>query len=355
MEKRTIAIWAPKWLYYFDTGITIFIHGLYQTIRKSEKYKLLKITPKMCNFQSIEESQEFVKKHNIAFVMYHDVRRIPAIKSHEKGLNYLETLVPFLNPESAHVSDDKIETKKILRKLNIPVLPDFSIRNKKQLTETLEANKLYVAKPHNAESGNGVKLIKMTGDDIFEYFDTKWRKLRVEDTQNGIMLSRNFNLLLFTTIAFYTFAFSMFFERIIPSYTFFLLSILGLGFFLRISKKMNLNFTYNPLMLEPFFGDNTEEFYCLRCTVLDGKVLESAKKANKKNITPNISHGGKASNIELTPEQKEIAISATKAVGAIVCEINVGPIGVYCQQTKVNVGKILAEYAMKYCDETHIK
>ena len=90
-----------------------------------------------------------------------------------------------------------------------------------------------------------------------------------------------------------------------------------------------------------------------------------SKKSKQEKYTPNISHGGKASNIELTPEQKEIAVAATKAVGAkytgvdllyangktIVCEINVGPIGVYCQQTKVNVGKILAEYAMKYCDE----
>lgn len=122
-------------------------------------------------------------------------------------------------------------------------------------------------------------------------------------------------------------------------------------------------------MLEPFFGDGMDEFYCLRCTVVGDQVVEAAKKANKRNVTPNISHGGKASKIVLSKEQEAMAIASTKAVGAtyagidllfahgdtVVCEVNVGPIGVYCEQTGVDVGGIIGEHAMQKCNERMLK
>lgn len=364
-KKQTIAVYIPTWLYQFDTGITIFVRGLYRSIKKSKDYRLLKINPFTCSFASVGEAKRFVEKYNIALVIYHDSRIFPARKTWKKGLDYLESCVPFLNTKAAHIADDKFETKRLLRTVNVPVVPDVLIRTCAELQEEMEEGLLYIGKLHNSASGRGVKLIKRTGTNIFEYRDGLWRKICVQDTKYGLKFSGDLEWDAFIRVGIFIIIFIYFISTISPlaglslSYLSFVVMIL------RISYKLDQNLTYNPLMLEPFFGENTEEFYCLRCTVIGDEVVESAKKSNKKNVTPNISHGGKATNTVLSKEQENMAVAATKAVGAnfagvdllhaggktIVCEVNVGPIGVYCEQTGVDVGKILGEYAIQQCDK----
>lgn len=367
-KKQAIAVYVPAWLYRFDTGITIFVRGLYRSIRKSENYRLLKIKPSLCTFRSIDEAKAFVQKHNIALVIYHDSRGAPTRKACEKGLDFLESCVPFLNAKKVHVADDKIETKRLLRKFDIPVVPDIIIRNCVELWREMEEGKLYIGKLHNSASGRGVKLIRRTNSDLFQYLDGVWRKIYARDTKYGLKLSGGLDWRIFMFVGFLVSVFIYVIFIISPLAAFSLLYLSATVMILRISYKLEQNMTYHPLMLETFFGENTEEFYCLRCTVIGDEVVESAKKSNKKNVTPNISHGGKATDIVLSKEQKDMAIAATKAVGAtyagvdllharkktIVCEVNVGPIGVYCEQTRVDVGKILGEYAMRQCDRMKV-
>ncbi len=362
-EKQAIAVHVPSWLYQFDTGITIFVRGLYKSIRESGEYRLLKIGPSQCEFNSLDEAKEFVKKNNIALVIYHDNRIAPARKAREKGLNYLEQCVPFLNPKESDIANDKIETKRILRMLNIPVLPDASIRTRAELYAQMEEGKLYVGKLHDSGSGRGVKLIKRIENNFFEYHDRVWKKINVRDTEKGIKLSNVWGISVFFLIGLCIFALLFFAFNIRSVTALLLLGLSTIEVALYLPDKLGQSFVYSPLMLEPYFGDGTDEFFCLRCTVIGDEVVEAAKKANKKNVTPNISHGGKATSIVLSQEQKDMAIAATKAVGAtysgvdllyaegrtVVCEVNVGPIGVYCEQTGVEVGKLLAEYAIQQC------
>ena len=117
--------------------------------------------------------------------------------------------------------------------------------------------------------------------------------------------------------------------------------------------------------MEPYFNDDPSGFASLRCTVIGDEVVEAVKRMNRKNITSNLSSGGTAQKIELAEYQKEMAIAATKAVGAdyagvdlLVCggksvigEVNIGPFTVFGKHTGVNVGQIFGEYVMKKCDE----
>ena len=363
-KKQTIAVYIPQWLAHIDTGLVQFTNGLYSTIEQSEKYNLLKITPRMCKFKSIKEARAFVQKNNIAFVMYHATRGTPQNQTYEKGIDLLEQCVPFLNPKSVHIADDKLETKQILRKNGIPVLSDRTIRNRAELFNELHNGEIYVVKPHNSESGNGVKLIQLINNQLYEYQDRLWKKIRATNTKNGIILLSAFGPRQAITVSFFIAAFICLVFGISASIVNLFLCLGTLGLLFNFQKMVKQNFVYSPLMLEPFFGDSMDEFYCLRCTVIDGKVVESAKKANTNNVTPNISHGGKATNIALSTEQEALAIAAANAVGAkyagidllhangqtIVCEINVGPIGVYCEQTGVDVGSLLAKYAIEQCD-----
>lgn len=364
-SKQTIAVYVPTWLYQFDTGITIFVRGLYRSIKQSKKYRLLKLNSSSCSFVSLDEAKAYVEKNAIVLVIYHDNRVIHPRKAYKKGLEYLESCVPFLNAKESDVANDKLETKRILRTLNIPVLPDVSIRTRAELWREMKEEKLYVGKLHDSGSGRGVKLIKRIHNDFFEYHNRAWRKIHVRDTAQGIELSSDLGLYTFLSMGLCIFTSIFFILNIHSLVALFLVSLAIIELTLYMPNKFDRNFIYNPLMLEPYFGDGTDEFFCLRCTVIGNKVVEAARKTNKKNITPNISHGGKATKVILSKEQEDMAIAATRAVGAvyagvdllyaggktIVCEVNVGPIGVYCEQTGIDVGKLLGEYAMEYSDK----
>lgn len=360
-RMKTIAVYVPYWLYRNDVGITIFVKGLYRSIKESKKYNLLKLNPRLCKFKSKEEAEAFAKKYNLALVIYHG-SRVLENKNVERGLDLLEEVVPFLNTKKVHIADDKIATKELLREINIPVLAHTLINNKNELFSNMVEGDMYVAKPHDKESGYGVKLIKKIGLNLFEHKNKSWRKMKVKDSKSGLAIYTLFlNKLFFMIIVFVLGGLIYFFLK--NDLTNYIIIVL-LSIVIYLLFKLEDDYIYKPLMLEEFYGDNTDEFYCLRSTVIGDEVVESAKKANTKNVTPNISHGGIATKIELTEEQKKMAINATKAVGAtysgvdflvkngktVVCEVNVGPIGLYCEQTGVDVGKKLGEYAIQQVD-----
>lgn len=119
------------------------------------------------------------------------------------------------------------------------------------------------------------------------------------------------------------------------------------------------------MLIEPYFNDHDQGFSSLRCTVIGDKVVEAIKRTNHKNITSNISAGGRATKIELTDSQKEAAIVAKNAIGAdyagvdflirgdewVIGEVNIGPFTLFSTCTGVNVGKIFGEYVMNKCDK----
>jgi glutathione synthase/RimK-type ligase-like ATP-grasp enzyme len=368
IPKPTIAVYVPKRLYRNDVGITIFVNGLYRSIAESGTHRLLKITPGMCTFRSQRAAEAFVEKHNIVFVMYHESRSLVRCRARDRGLDHLEACVPFLNPKSVHIADDKIATKHILHNLNIPVVPDTQIRNREELLEAMSPGELYVAKPHNSESGWGVRLIKRNDDQLFEFLDGSWQKIGVRNLKKGIEFSRAFGIRSLTLMGVLG-VISAYLVILDRAHAFTSIFFASMCLFLCIYffSESERQYLYRPiLMLEPFFADSMDEFYCLRCTVLGDTVVESAKKWNTKNVTPNISHGGTAVTVKLSREQEALAVAATRAVGAtyagidllyahgqtVVCEVNVGPIGVYCEQTGVDVGELMGTYALQYTSNT---
>ncbi len=75
----------------------------------------------------------------------------------------------------------------------------------------------------------------------------------------------------------------------------------------------------------------------IRVNVVGGKVVCAMARENPYDFRSNITNGGRAHNVEVTPEQAEVAIAACRAVGAdfagvdiffgkpMVCEINSNP------------------------------
>lgn len=364
-DKQTIAVYIPRWLYQDDVGITLFVRGLYHSIEESDTYTLLLLTPAMCNFASVQEAKAFVDTHTVAMVVYHDTRSLAITTTLDQGLAYLEACVPFLNSASVHIADDKLQTKQILENSNIPTIPHSVVRTTSELFTAMHTNELYVIKPHDRASGKGVKLIKRNETDLFEYLDGSWQKIKAFSTKRGLVVMGRLGFQLSISIVLFGLASCALFFRMFEPFIDPIWSLCGIAFIFLAQKKMQQNYIYNPMMIEPFFADTMDEFYCLRCTVLGDEVIETVKKSNKKNVTPNISHGGIATVIEFTPQQKQMAIAASRAVGAtfsgidllcargktVVCEVNVGPIGLYCEQSGVDVGGMLGNHVMKKCDE----
>jgi glutathione synthase/RimK-type ligase-like ATP-grasp enzyme len=124
------------------------------------------------------------------------------------------------------------------------------------------------------------------------------------------------------------------------------------------------SFTYEPMLIEPYFNDDTRGFASLRCTVVGDEIVEAVKRTNRLNITSNISSGGTAEKTELNDEQIKMVLASAKALGvdyagidllvsggkSVIGEVNIGPFTVFSKYTGANVGKIVAEYAMQKCD-----
>ncbi|MFS0689883.1 RimK family alpha-L-glutamate ligase [Sporosarcina sp. 179-K 8C2 HS] len=100
----------------------------------------------------------------------------------------------------------------------------------------------------------------------------------------------------------------------------------------------------------------------IRVNIVGGKVVAAMYRSSETDFRANITNGGVASVIELTPEQKELAIRAAEAVGAefagvdllfgeneapLVCEVNAAAhIRNIYNVTGINVADRMIEYIL---------
>ncbi|MFP3648624.1 RimK family alpha-L-glutamate ligase, partial [Paraburkholderia sp. SIMBA_054] len=67
----------------------------------------------------------------------------------------------------------------------------------------------------------------------------------------------------------------------------------------------------------------------IRVNIVGGKVVAAMKRQSDTDFRANITNGGRAFPVELTPEQQQLAIDAAEAVGAVFAGVDLlyGPNG----------------------------
>src|SRR3989338_4470612 len=335
--QPTIGIYVPKWLCRSDESDQLFADELFRTIEQSGKYRPLTLELPKLRLSSEQDAKDFAGKNNLVAIVQHNSEYYKRNARYAGNVKWLESNVPFLNSLPCQkLGHDKIATNKLLREKNIPILDTAIICTVQELMNHMRDKELYVVKPHNRGAGAGLRLIKKQSGGFFGYFDGRWRSVEIiEKVSDGKVRGMRIK---------YTFN---------PKNPFF--------FF----KKLLTDFTYRPMLVEPYFNDHGEGFSSLRCTVIGDEIVEAVKRINHKNITSNVSSGGRASNVELTDAQKAAAVAATHAIGAdyagvdflvrgkewVIGEVNIGPFTVFTKYTGVNVGEIFGKYVMSECDE----
>jgi len=314
----------------------MFNDELIKSINNSDSYKAIKLDLTQPLFFSEKGVQKFIEKNNLVMIVQHDSKFYYKNKFYNKNIELLEKHISIINStECQKLGHDKIATKKILKENGLPVLEDKVFCKTVHLEKHLVEEQLYVIKPHDSGGGSGVKLIKKTKLGFFAFYNSEWISVsflsKKKNAKDVIKIKPNFDFLK-SPITFL--------------------------------KKIHFTFTYDPLLIEPYFNNHDEGFSSLRCTVIGDTVVESVKRTNLKNITSNISSGGTAQKFEMSEYQKEVAIAAKNAIGAdyagvdfLVCdnkfvigEINIGPFTLFTKYTGVNVGKIFGKYVMEKCD-----
>ena len=101
----------------------------------------------------------------------------------------------------------------------------------------------------------------------------------------------------------------------------------------------------------------------IRVNIVGGKIVAAMKRQSDTDFRANITNGGRAFPVELTPEQQQLAIDAAEAVGAVfagvdllygpngqtlVCEVNAAAhIRNILNVTGVNVGDAMIRYIVE--------
>jgi len=337
IRKLAIGIYIPDWFYNSDESDKMFTDELIKTIKQSREYRPLRLNLAKLWIFSEKDAENFVRKNNLVAIVQHDSKFYRKNSKYSNNVKLLERHIPFFNSTKCQeLGHNKIATKKVLREKNIPVLDDKAIHSLEELNEYLEEDNLYVVKPPSDGAGNGVKLIKKCEREFFTYDNGHWEnvdivEIKQENGERKIKIEHRASLKS-------------------PRSLF---------------KKLFLDFTYHPMLVEPYFNDHGKGFSSLRCTVIGDMVVEAVKRTNFKNITSNIARGGSAKKFELSNDQKTTAIAVKNAVGAeyagvdflirgeewVIGEINIGPFTLFSKYTGVNVGKILGEHLIKKCDE----
>lgn len=295
----------PRWMYWLNASDRAFAKELVAAIAGSGRYRPLTIQLPSLRLTSAADTRAFCERNSIVLVVQHDSMFYSNKARYRRNVEWLEACVPFINSTKAQtIGHNKITTKRVLRERGIPVLDERIVHSVQELAAAVEDGTWYVLKPPHLGAGRGVKLITRGQGKLLEYQNGKWRALRAKD------------------------------------------------------------FVYDSMMLEPYFNDDAEGFASLRCTVIGSEVAEAVKRVNAKNITSNVSSGGRAQKVELSQVQKEMAVAAMRAIGAeyagvdllvsgnksVVGEINIGPFTIFGKYTGVPVGRIFADYLIKRCD-----
>lgn len=258
--------------------------------------------------------------------MCHDSHLFERNAQYSRNVSLLEAQVRFINSTSSQeIGHDKIKTKRLLREHGVPVLDDVVAHTAQEVLQALSDTAWYVIKPHDSGAGAGVFLIKKEAEKIFLYIHGKWTEGFVTDQRkrNGA-------------------------------------TVVVLRYRTRFALKKHI---YKLVLVEPYFNDDPEGFASIRCTVIGDTVVEAVKRVNKKNVTSNVSSGGKARAVTLLKEQEALAVKALQTIGAdyagvdfLVCngktavgEINIGPFTTYGVYTNIDAGKIFAEHVLSVC------
>ncbi len=299
----------PRWLYWLNPSDRAFAKELARTIAESGRYRPLFFSLPSLRLYSAEDARKFCERHAVALIVQHDSMFYSKKSRYRKNVELLEDCVPLVNSTQAQtIGHNKIDTKRVLREHGIPVLDETIVHAPADLAAAVEDGKWYVIKPPHLGAGNGVKLITRKQGKLLEYRNGRWRTM-------------------------------------------------GLGAFM-----------HDPMMLEPYFNDDADGFASLRCTVIGSEVAEAVKRVNRRNITSNVSGGGRAERALLTDLQNKMAVQAAQAIGAdyagvdllvsggktVVGEVNIGPFTIFGRYTGVPVGRIFADYLMDRCDRNRV-
>ncbi|MDE4083826.1 RimK family alpha-L-glutamate ligase [Planococcus maritimus] len=101
----------------------------------------------------------------------------------------------------------------------------------------------------------------------------------------------------------------------------------------------------------------------IRVNIVGGKIVAAMKRQSDTDFRANITNGGRAFPVELTPEQQQLALEAAEAVGAVfagvdllygpndqplVCEVNAAAhIRNILNVTGINVGDAMIRYILE--------
>ncbi|MEK7106860.1 MAG: hypothetical protein AAB899_01575 [Patescibacteria group bacterium] len=339
--KPTIGIYVPRLLFLPYQPDERFLDELVRTIEHSGRYRPLLLDLPKLRLASPGNARKFVEEYNLVAFIQHDSELYHKNARYAANVKLIENYVPFLNStECQELGCDKIATNALLRQKNIPILDATVAYSLQDVEHRIREGEWCVIKPHDRGAGAGVRLIKKQRGKFFGYYDGRWRNIEITENVSSDK-ARTLRI----------------------TYTF------NLKTPFRFFKKLITDFTYSPMLIEPYFNDHENGFSSLRCTVVGDEVVEAVKRTNHKNITSNVSSGGRASKIELTKSQKEAAVAATRAIGAhyagvdflvrgnewIIGEVNIGPITVFSEYTGVNVGEIFGKYVINKCDELNLK
>ena len=127
-------------------------------------------------------------------------------------------------------------------------------------------------------------------------------------------------------------------------------------FYEKVEALSGVDYVFQQFIASSFGRD-------VRVNVVGDEVVAAMYRHSETDFRANITNGGVASKVELTEQQKEIALQAAKAVGAeyagvdllfgeneepIVCEVNAAAhIRNIYNVTGVNVGHKLVEYILR--------
>lgn len=333
MEKPSIGIFVPFWFQISDLSDWLLYRQILSAIGASGVYRALPVSVPRLRLADEEAARTFCDSRNIVAFLMHDSRKYWQDGRAAENARLLELCVPFINShEVAEVAADKQKTKDALRAKGISVLPDSIADSMHALVGAMEEGAWYVIKPLNSGAGRGVKLLRREGERFFAHAGGEWVEVVFSESSRPPSLALHYPA---------------------PRGPAFLKHLLG-----------EEEYTYSPMMIEPYFNDDPEGFSSLRCLVIGGRVVESVRRVNEYDITSNVSNGGSATRVLLTPEQTEIAVAAAQAVGAeyagvdllysggraVVGEVNIGPISVFGIRTGVRSGQLLGEHVVRICN-----
>lgn len=307
-----IGLYMPEWLCKSEPSDRLFLDDLAATLRAGG-----------CEVMLIDLERPLLEcPTNLVAVVQHHSPFFSTSLAYAKNIQFLQSRVRLFNsPAAQAVGYNKALTQKCLRLQGLPVLDSYEIRAKADFY-ALKEDTLHVIKPIDRGAGEGVKLVKREGQAMLQHHRGNWLPVMVEEVTEGL--------------------------RVRPR-------VYNLPFFLREPA-----FTYAPMLVEPFFNNGVEEFASLRCTVIGDEVVESVRRVNSHDITSNVSRGGTATATTLTFVQRDMAIAASRAIGAdysgvdllvkgeetVIGEVNIGPITIFTAYTGVRVGQLFGKYVL---------